>query len=651
MLTDQYIDADIDYMIQQIEAISDKKIIKTVVEVAEEIRVFPEGTPFPGPCRYDKTPYMEEIALECSPQSDTEEITIMKAGQMGGTAMSAENLILFHIVNDTCPILYVTATDELAKKWSSTALEPMIEHSGVTSKLKASTKKSANKATGNAILNKKWSGGLLDIITYGKIDQLRSISYRIVILDEEDTATNAAQKGVKQGKFRDIAEARTMTFRGRKKILRISTPLIKQFSEIWKAFLDGDQRYLHIECPECGFLQHLDFFKDLFKNVRVADRVVIPETVYCECQNPECSKKIKNSDKVTFLKKGASKWVPANKTPKPKRKSYHLPAIYAAIGMDTWEDLAQKWVEAQGDADAKQVFYNMKLGLPYEETTEAPPAETLHVLKGNYVTGELPDLETEGKILFVTLAADVQAGNMRDGEVITPPRIECELVGHGAGFRTYGLGYWVIEGATTHYNGGAFAKFRKMIENREFGPAHPVKVFIDSRHQPDVVRQFCQGSNDIHPIMGEPVTTPKKSHIREEQLIEYIDSFGQPLKSYKINVNPLKRIIYNNLLLRKTQEGEYLDGHCMFPRDYTQRFFEMLTAERMVTIMKNGKAVGYNFEAGGRRNEALDIRGYNLAAAELHAWIISSALGYESIAWRAVWKFYSDGGIFENLFK
>lgn len=632
------IDSDIEYMCSEIEALTDTKLTRTIVDLAEATRIFPEGSPFPGPCSFDRTPYMREIALECSPQSETQEIVFMKPGQIGGTAMSAENLILFSIEEDPAPVLYVTANEELAKKWAQTTIEPMIEAAGLTSKLKATTKKSSNKATGNTTLNKSWAGGKLDILTYGKIDQLRSIAYRIVILDEEETATNAVQRGMKQGKFKKVAEARTMTYAGRKKILRISTPLIKQYSEIYKAFLDGDQRYYHVPCPHCGKNQKLEWSKLKYETI---DRAVIPESVYYPCQNSDCGKKIINSHKSIFLKQGI--WIPENKTPKPKTKSYNISAMYAPIGMDTWADMAQAFVDAQGDVEDEQVFYNMKLGLPFEEQTDTPPPEILHALKGVYRSKEIPEGD-EGGVLFATLACDVQAGNKRGDKILTPARIECELLGHGVGFRTWSMGYHVIEGEVTHYNGGAFSKLRQMIEKQEFGPMHPVKVFIDAGFQTGVVKQFCAGANDIHPIMGEDTKTPKKQHFKEELLLEYGDLEGDPLRLYKINTSPLKRITYNNLALRKTQEGKYLDGHCMFPSDYTHKYFEMLTAERPVQILKNGKEVGYEWEAGGRRNEALDVRVYNLAASEVHALEISLAIGLEAINWRAVWEYYKSGG-------
>ena len=639
------IDQDIEYMIAKIEGITETKLTRTVVEVAEEKRVFPEGSPFPGPCSFSKTPYMREIALECSPQSDTEEIVFMKAGQIGGTAMSAENLILFCIDEDPSAVLYVTANEELAKKWAQTTIEPMIEGAGLTSKLKATVKKSSNKASGNTTMNKTWAGGKLDVLTYGKIDQLRTISYKIIILDEEETAANASQRGAKQGKFRDVAFARTRAYSGRRKILRISTPLIKQISEIYKAFMDGDQNYYHIPCPHCGHKQKLEWKNLKYETV---DRVVITDSVYYPCEHKDCKKSIRNSHKSIFLDNGV--WVPENKNPKAKTKSYQLSALYAPIGMDTWSALAQMWEDAQGDPESQQVFYNMSLGWPYEEQTETPKPELLHVLKGTYRTGESPS-QSEGRVLFSTLACDVQAGNMSGDKVLTPPRIECELLGHGEGFRTWSLGYYVIDGAVTHYNGGAFLKLREMIENKSFGEIHPEKIFIDSNYQEHVVKQFCSDAVDIHPIVGEAVKTPKRMHFREESLVEYSDYNGQPLRLFKINTNPLKRIVYNNLTLRKTQEGKYLDGHCMFPLDYEHRYFEMLTAERPKQILKNGAVVGFEFDAGGRRNEALDVRVYNLAASEVRAWEISQAIGLEAISWRAVWEYYKTGGDLKKAYE
>ena len=280
MYSKQYSAEDLNYRYDRIDELPETKVLSNVVDCAEKYRRFPEGSPFPGKMKYSKTPYMIEPAAELSPQSDTEEVVIMKCGQGGATAGATEPLILFKIMEDPSPVLAITANDELSKTWADDRLDPMFESSGAMKKFKSTVKKnSQHGGKGSTALKKSWPGGRLDIKTYGKVSQIRQISYSTVILEEEEEAANAIQRGAKQGKFRDIAYARTRAFRGRRKILRISTPLMIETSEIYPAFLAGDQNYYYVPCPKCGFMQILKWGKGFLDYEKDENGIVDPESV------------------------------------------------------------------------------------------------------------------------------------------------------------------------------------------------------------------------------------------------------------------------------------------------------------------------------------------------------------------------------------
>jgi len=633
--------SDLDYLFHKILELPKEKITGNIVETAERIRVFPPGSPFPGKQKYSKTPYMIEPAMELSPQSDTVEVVICKAGQMGATAGTSEPLILFKIDQDPGPVLAITANDELAKTWNDDRLDPMLKYSGVISKLKNTIdKNSQHGGKGNTALKKTWHGGRLDIKTYGKVSQIRQISYSHVILEEEEEAEAALKaRGAKQGKFRDIAYARTRAYRGRRKILRISTPLIKETSTIWKAFLDGDQNYYYIACPDCGHMQRLEW--RFLKYSTNEHKIVDIESVYYECQGESCNYHIANEEKTAILVPeclgGSAKWIPHNKEKaRPKTKSYQFSALYAPVGMDSWADLAQQWVDAQGDPEKLQVFINLNLGEPFEDQSDAPPAETLHVLKGSYQRGQLPTPD-EGFPLFTMIGADVQHGNKRGGEWVVgkEPRIEASLIGFGLNNRTWVIEHYVIKGAVTDWKSGAYKKFKDMIVKKRF-PIQPLKIFIDSAHQTIEVKKFCNGGNNIFPIMGDG--RMKEKFFKRIDLQDYRSGDGSPLAMYELKTNPVKRLIYNRLGLRYDQIGkEYPDGYMMFPVDITHQYFEQLTAERPVPILKNGKKIGYNWDAGGRSNEALDCFVYAIMALYVYMFETSVAAGEESTNERAFW--------------
>lgn len=622
----------LDYILKKLKSLPASKITANIVEVAERIRVFPKGSPFPGPQRYSRTPYMIEPAMELSPGSDTEEVVIMKASQMGATAGSTEPLILFKIAEDPGPVLAITANDELAKTWNDERLDPMLEEADLIKKLSSKiTKGTQHGGKGNTSSSKTWPGGRLDIKTYGKVSQIRQISYQVCILEEEEEQINAAQRGVKQGKFIEIARARTRAYKGRRKILRVSTPLIKQTSVIYAAFMEGDQRYYYVPCVKCDELQRLVWSN--LKYETTESKKVIVDSVYYECEH--CEHKILDTDKSKFLKDisqgGKCQWVPHNKeNGKTGVKSYQFSALYAGPGFETWADLAQMWVNAQGDPEVLQTFINLQLGEPFEDYADRPPAELLHSLKGMYFEDKLPS-GGEGSPFFTTLGCDVQAGNRRGDEWIKKPRIEGSLYGHGPNNRTWLIAHYIIEGNTNDYTSGAFRKLKEKIIKKDF-PMMPVKVFIDSRYQTDEVNKFCNGSSNVFPIMGHPYISKNEGsrYFREVEIKEFTSADMTPLKMYELSTNIMKRRLYNKLALRRDSlTGDFPHGYMMFPIDMTQKYFDQLTAERPITKNVNGR-MRITFDAGGRPNEAMDCFVYAELAKEVYIYEVSIAAGEES---------------------
>lgn len=627
--------SDIEYLYDSFDNLPSTKVLTNVVECAERNRIFPPQSPFPGKMKYDKTPYMIEPAMELSPQSDTEEVVIMKCGQGGATACASEPLMLFGVMEDPSPMLAITATDELAKTWQDDRLDPMYESAGAMKIFRSNVSKNTQHGgNGQSALKKTFPGGRLDIKTYGKIDQIRQISYKYIILEEEETAGNAKQSGVKQGNFRDIAYARTRAFRGRRKILRISTPLIEQSSIINAAFLAGDQRYYHVPCPNCGHMQKLEW-KNL-KYTTDEHNHILEDSVYYECQHEECNFKIRNEHKLKMLRAG--KWVPENaKKARPKTKSYTFSALYVPPGMDTWEDLAQQYVDALGDSEKMQVFYNMNLGIPFSDYAEAPNPELLYALKGVYKRGQIPNKE-EGTPLFTMIGADVQAGNKRGGEWVKgkESRIEASLWGFGLNGRKWLLDHYKIYGDTSDWKSGAFAKFKKMIVEDVF-PMSPISIFIDAGHQTNQVKQFCDRSTNVFPIMG--MGNMKAGNFKRIDLTEFQLGGGGPLPLYELSNNYLKRTIYNNLALRRNNDnGEYPTDYMMFPRDIEIKYFKQLTAEHPESIIKNGRHHHYEWNTGGRSNETFDCALYAWQAKNILMYEKSISMGLEATDKKLFWK-------------
>ena len=89
--------------------------------------------------------------------------------------------------------------------------------------------------------------------------------------------------------------------------------------------------------------------------------------------------------------------------------------------------------------------------------------------------------------------------------------------------------------------------------------------------------------------------------------------YGKPL--WHVGVSALKAELYGFLKLTENPDGSTPSGFCHFP-DYTEGFFQMLTAE--ATVVEVDKH-GYPQDVWKKlhpRNEALDCRNYARAVAE-----------------------------------
>lgn len=630
--------ADLEWLEAQLDSLPKTKITSNIVETAENVRVLNATSPFPGKYKFSRSPYMYEIAMELSPQSPTEFINIEKAGQMGATAGSSENLILFKIAEDPGPVLAMVPTNEFLKKWDETRIMPMIDSSGLKDKLKSSYKKnSQHGGKGDAIGRKSWPGGKLDIITFAQLNQLRNQSYQIILIEDAEELVLTTQKGGGQGDVKKVATIRSMTFSGRRKVLDISTPISLMNSHIHKEFLKGDQRYYYINCLKCGHSQRL-IWKHLKYSVNEYGHVM-EDSVYYECQDKKCGYHLKEEEKPDFLLceelGGTAKWIPHNaEKAEPLTKSYQFSALYAGPGFDTWYQLAKEWVAAKDDPEALQAFVNLRLGEPFDDKTEAPAPATCHILKGTYKKSSIPGAK-EGGVLFATMGCDVQAGNKRDGKWVKgkESRIEASLWGYGFNGRSWLIDHYIVTGDVTDWRSGAFAKFKKMIMQDVF-PIHPVRIFIDSGYQTDQVRQFCNGGLNIYPIMGG--SNYKKGYFSKTELTGFQTGGGLPLPSYELNTSPIKRRIYNNLGLRQDPlSGEYPQGYRMFPVDLESKYFDQLVAETPVLKHKNGKNVFEWVQHGA--NEALDCSCYAEIAKESYIYDISLKHGEEAAHYRKFW--------------
>ncbi len=571
--------------------------------------------------------------MQCSAESETERITLMGGAQSGKTSGVIENGLLYWTdLGEPCNVLYLSATLNLVQDFVQVRMDNVYRQAGVKlhKEVVDYENKKITKHTGDKLLKKTGAGFVHIFKSYGSAKELRTLDFRVVLLDEVDELlTN--QSNSKQGSILKIIEERTHTYANRKKIVMVSTPLLKRTSIVYKSFMEGDQRYCHIECPYCFKKQKLEFKNLKWEFENDEQTKVKYDSVYMECIYNKC--KIKNNDKTSFLTLEKIEWIAENsKHAQKNHKSYQFSQLYSPIGMTSWEGLAQKFVDCKNDSDYLQTFYNTNLGLPYDDVITAQRPELLHVLQEDYYAGTLPNLSRNNNItpLVATMGVDVQ-GN----------RLECELVGWTKNEVSFSLGYYVIAGDTSANGSGAWENFKLFLQEANL-PLNPALVLIDAGFNTQAVNYFCNGTQRIRPCKGGMIM--KNNRYRENVLTGFSGFLGSVLTHYSIDTNIYKTNLYNNLYLRKNEKTKELPhGYCMFPRDYTKEYFKMLQSEEQIAEydLRTGKFKRFIFKSRhGTRSEALDCRVYAMAGLDIFANKLCKSLNLnlKSTDWDIFWK-------------
>jgi len=543
---------------------------------------------------------------------------VMKAAQTGLTAV-AEGVIVYWMDVMPTQILYGTATGELLEKWATNRLEAAIISCGVHEKIFAQTSQTTadgnkmSRRSGNKTLSKEFVGGNLNMTTLRSAAGMRSDSVRVVVADEVDGVPKLLTTG--EGYFMKVLEGRMKAWNERKKFLAFSTPTTFERSVIYQEYLIGDQRKFHVPCPRCGAYQEIEWGNEgTTHGMKGEKKAGILDNVYYVCAH--CREPIKQEEKRFLLQNG--KWEPHSRAEKRYFRSYHIPGMLSPVGMLTWFEMYEDYINALDDPDAMRAFVNIGLGLPYKEQGERPKLENVISLRGGYKAGEVPY-----GVLFITMGVDVQQGSKRKGR--KGARLEYEICGHGANFRTWQIKYGTIEGDIDNIGSGAWDELTEMINGedlifyrKEDGFQFRVDIIgIDSGdgNYMGTVYDYCRGVSGVYPVKGFKSIKQRTGEKGDEMTRDNLKRFRAARMSkhdvvlYEFATNHYKHHIYKNLKLTRNMTGDQKSGFCDFPADTPKEYFKMLTSEE---LREDG-----SFHAGSRRNEAMDCRVYNLGLCDV----------------------------------
>lgn len=398
-------------------------------------------SPIPGMFKYDNSPYTREIVNCLSPAHPSRRIAVMKGAQIGFSAGVIEAGIGWIISQNPGNILSLVGHEDLVKD-TVAKIDRMIDNTGIRDLIKSSSLRARNTKSGDTDRMKEFIGGNLKL---GSANHkvLRQISVQYGFMDDFESMKSSSKES---GDTRSLIEQRFVAFEKKMKLFYISTPEIKETSNIEPVYLMGDQRKFHIPCPCCSEPIPLEWEvqSKLDKNKMAGitweldvKGKLIKESVGYTCQ--ECGGFFDDSNKTELIKKG--KWIPTAEPKSPGNYSYHISSLYAPVYMKGWAGYVQTYLEAnpingKRNEEKWKTFLNTCLGKTYEPTGVSVSANQLQKNIRPYAYGVIPDRismqDGNGRIVMLTCGSDLNG-------VLDDARLDYEIVAHAESGATYSI--------------------------------------------------------------------------------------------------------------------------------------------------------------------------------------------------------------------
>ena len=560
--------------------------IMTVSEWADKYRIISQGNAEPGPWDTTRAPYQKGI-MDAFTDPEVENLVIMKSSQVGGTDMIL-NMIGYCVHKDPAPILTIQPTDTIAKAFSTDRLDPMIRDCAPLEG-KVAEVKSRDKS--KSLLHKAFPGGQITMAGANSPASLASRPIKNLFLDEVDRYPPSAGD---EGDPVELAEKRTVTYWNSKTVLN-STPDNEETSRIEPAYQESNQQVYDVPCPECHKMQPLEWAYMKWNTDDEGKHDL--ETVHVECRY--CQVWIVDEDKTEMLEAGV--WRAQN--PESKIAGFFINEMYSP--WVTWRDMVERFLAAKHSRSRERlkVFFNTSLGQTWKEKSSTVNDDGLKDRAEDYGKDEKGNrVDIPEGVLVLTAAIDVQ-----------DDRLEMECVGWGDGKESWGIDYNVIYGDPEKDEvWSECLAWLKVPRKRLSGLIMAIRsVCVDSGgHHTQKVYKVCKANERIgfKAIKGEGgegkpfLKRPTKNNTPKCRL-------------YNLGVDEAKSNLYYNL-----KHEEAGPNYCHFPtgRGYDADWFKQLTSEqKLVKWVKGDKSYYWRMKKGHNKNEALDIRVYNMAAIEL----------------------------------
>jgi len=415
-----------------------------------------------GKFSYSQTPYSREIVDTLSPFHPARKIVIMKGAQIGISSGVIESGIPYIISQYPCNIMMLTGHSDLSDE-AVEKIDKAINSCGLRHLIKSNVVRARANKTGDTNKKKEFAGGSLvsGSATNHKLMMQRSI--RVGFFDDYDAAPQMSKS---DGSTTELLLQRFAAYQDVMKAMFISTPRIKETSNIYPLYMEGDQRRFHLPCPCCASMIVLEWSiggneemkGGIFYKLDSSGRLIRDSVGYI-CQ--DCGAFFDDSHKPEMLANG--KWIATAEAVDPTTVSFHISSLYAPLWMKSWTDYVSDYLKANPmhlprKEHLHKTFMNLCLGLPYENESKELKANQLQENIRPYEIGLIPEkmsiADGNGKIVMITCAADMN-GKEEDS------RLDWEVVA------------WSESGASYSIEHGSIGTFiprenaKKFKEDRE----------------------------------------------------------------------------------------------------------------------------------------------------------------------------------------
>lgn len=616
-----------------------------------------------GPFSFANSPYTIGLInlLHCNDPSRI--IAIMKGAQIGFSTSFIENGIGYFISEDPGNILFLVGHDSLVES-AMMKVDNMLQTTGLreSGAIRSNANRAKNNKSGDKDRSKEFAGGRLKLGPTNH-ESLRQESYRYGFIDDFESMPKSSKK---DGATVPLILQRFASYKDSMKLCFISTPRIKETSNIYPEYLKGDQRKYHIPCPCCDELIVLEWETECkIEEIEKAgitwkldeNGKLIDKSVGYVCQL--CGGFFDESKKDEFLQPvqlgGKADWI-ATAIPEDSRYvSAQISALYAMSYMFGWVHYVKDYLNAnppggERDETAHQSFVNLVLGLPYEMEGKTTDAKNLQKNIREYQIDILPEKlaikDGNGKIVLLTIGVDM--GGFEDDA-----RIDWEIVAWCENETSYSISQGNI-GTFVPGEGKQAVKadrkkwtYRRGLENSVWTELEKIvnTSFLNDNTGKQVnihagcldtgyftteyAYPYLQGSG--FPWYGVKGYNPKDG-ITEEMDKKMFWISRERSDLWILNVNKYKDYLATNMIktwsefMGSNQPGGFMnfpipsDGKYLY-----SSFFEHFEAEHKVA---EGGKFNWKKKSPKHQNHFWDCRIYNMAAKDICMSEVFKALKY-----------------------